>query len=68
MLQKKQYRKKVEKMNDKCTLTMLHTQTGEIKEFTGYWSWKELYSLIKKYQKGGIWEILNINFNDYGKE
>lgn len=55
-------------MNDKCTLTMLHIETGEIKEFIGYWTLKELYNTIKAYQKNNMWKILNINFNDYGKE
>lgn len=47
---------------------MLHTETGEIKEFNGYWAWKEIYTMIRKYKKDGTWKILNINFNNYGKE
>ena len=47
-------------MNEKCTFTMLCTETGQIKEFTGYWSWKEIYSEIKKYEKKGIWKVIKI--------
>lgn len=47
-------------MNEKCTLTMLYISTGELKEVTGYWSWKEIYSQIKYYEKSQKWKILKI--------
>lgn len=47
-------------MNDKCTLTMLDIETGQIKEFIGYWSWKEIYSEVKKYEKTEKWKVIKI--------
>lgn len=48
------------KMNEKSTLTMLQLETAELKEFSGYWSWKEIYEIIKKYEKSNKWKILKI--------
>ena len=39
---------------------MLYLTTGEIKEFSGYWSWKEIYSQVKSYEKSQRWKILKI--------
>lgn len=47
-------------MNEKSTLTMLHLESGELKEFSGYWSWKEIYETIKKYEKSKKWKILKV--------
>lgn len=47
-------------MNDKTTLTMLFLETGELREFSGYWSWKEIYEMIKSYEKSQKWKILKV--------
>ena len=39
---------------------MLYITTGEIKEFSGYWNWKEIYSQVKSYEKSQRWKILKI--------
>lgn len=39
---------------------MLYLTTGEIKEFSGYWSWREIYSQVKAYEKSKKWKILKI--------
>lgn len=47
-------------MNEKKTLTMLFLETGELREFSGYWSWRETYKMIKNYEESGKWKIKNI--------
>lgn len=44
-------------MNEKTKITMLDTSTGELKEFIGYWSWKEIYQLAKNYEKTKNWKV-----------
>lgn len=39
---------------------MLQIEKDEMKEFSGYWSWKEIYQMIKKYEKSNKWKILKI--------
>ena len=39
---------------------MLYLETGELREFSGYWSWKEIYSQIKNYEKSQKWKILKV--------
>lgn len=39
---------------------MLFIETGELKEFSGFWNWKEIYSQIKAYEKSGKWKIIKI--------
>lgn len=39
---------------------MLHLETAELKEFSGYWNWKEIYEMIKKYEKTKKWKILKV--------
>lgn len=42
---------------------MLQIETGELKEFSGYWDWKEIYLMIKKFEKSKKWKILKIEKN-----
>lgn len=53
-------RKKGEKMNEKSTITMLKLETGEIINFSGYWSWQEIYRIIRDYEKSGKWKIQKV--------
>lgn len=39
---------------------MLHLETAEIKEFSGYLSWKDIYIMIRKYEKSQKWKILKV--------
>lgn len=48
-------------MNEKKILLLLHLETGELREFSGYWSWKEVYQQIKGFEKSGKWKIKSIN-------
>ena len=47
-------------MNEKSTLTMLQLETGELKNFSGYWSWKEIYQMVKLYEKSKKCRVLKI--------
>lgn len=47
-------------MNEKSTLTMLDLETGEIIDISGYFSWKEIYEMIKNYENLGKWKIIKI--------
>lgn len=44
-------------MNEKSKIMLLDTTTGEMKEFTGYWSLKEMYQLIRYYEKSKKWKV-----------
>ena len=39
---------------------MLNKETGQTKEFIGYWSWKEIYNEVKKYEKAQKWTVIKI--------
>lgn len=49
-------------MNEKSTITMMDITSGELKEFTGYWSLKEIYQFVKNYEKSKNWKVKLINF------
>lgn len=53
-------------MNEKTKITLLDTTTGEMKEFTGYWTWKEIYQLVKNYEKSKNWKVkyIEIGINE----
>lgn len=44
-------------MNERTKITLLETTSGELKEFTGYWSLKEIYQLAKNYEKSQKWKV-----------
>ena len=50
-------------MNDKTKITLLDTTSGELKTFIGYWSLKEVYQLIKNYEKSKNWKTKYIEFD-----
>ena len=50
------------KMNEKTKITLLDSTTGELKEFIGYWSLKEIYQLVKNYEKNKNWKTKYIEF------
>lgn len=39
---------------------MLYLETGEVRMFSGYWNWKEIYLQIKSYEKSQKWKILKV--------
>ena len=49
-------------MNEKSRITLLDTTTGEVKEFIGYWSLKEIYQFVKNYEKAKKWKVRFIEF------
>lgn len=42
---------------------MVLLETGEIKEFGGWYTLKELYKLLKAYEKDERFEILSMEFS-----
>ena len=44
-------------------IKMVLLETGEIKEFGGWYTLKELYNLLKTYEKNEKFEILSLEFN-----
>lgn len=49
-------------MNEKTKITLLDSTTGELKTFIGYWSLKEVYQLVKNYEKSKNWKKKYIEF------
>lgn len=49
-------------MNEKSKITLLDLETGLIKEFTGYWSLKEIYQFCKNQEKSKKWKVKLIEF------
>lgn len=47
-------------MNEKVTMELISVETGEVREFTGYWDWKEIYLMVKNYEKSKKWKIKKI--------
>lgn len=39
---------------------MLYLETGELRKFSGYWTWKEIYQQIKSFEKSQRWKIQKI--------
>lgn len=44
-------------------LEILHLPTGEVRTYTGYFSLKEIYLLLKKYEKDEKFNLLRIDFH-----
>lgn len=44
-------------------LKIVLLETGEIKEFRGWYTLKELYKLLKTYEKDERFEILSLEFS-----
>lgn len=42
---------------------MVLVETGEIKEFGGWYTLKEIYNLLKTYEKDERFEILSMEFS-----
>lgn len=54
--------RKTKKMKD-VKIKMVLLETGEIKEFGGWYTLKELYNLLKTYEKNERFEILSVEFS-----
>ena len=44
------------------TIEVVYLQTGEIKTFGGFMSLKEIYQILKKYEKDERFELYAVNF------
>lgn len=56
------YRKEVFKMNEKSRIVLLELETGLMKEFSGYWSLKEIYQFCRIQEKSKKWKVKIIEF------
>lgn len=45
-------------------IKMVLLETGEIKEFGGWYTLKELYNLLKTYERNEKFKILSVEFDD----
>lgn len=46
------------------TINFIYLPTGEIKTFGGFYSLKQLYQLLKKYEKDERFKFMEIQFGD----
>lgn len=45
-------------------ISIVFLETGEIKEFGGFYTLKEVYNLLKNYEKDKRFSVLSVEFND----